>query len=1198
MKQKIFLIIGIFILTICWIEIFNAFMANHTYYNQMLANWANWKMFVWALISAWIAIYYITSTKKFSLKRLIIRILPIWLLIFAIAHTIIKESIVWWTTWFLILCLNNLLLYALWIYFIVWISSLWTRISNKRIKFKQTRRQEMILNFWIWLSIFLLLIYILSMVCGLFWIVSWIIFIWLGFMIKLMKKELLNYKEIIENLFSWFHKYELKQNKIKRIWIILIWVSIMYFFYWFQLSFVPYSTAWDANHEYMYTPKVIAENHGVLRWNVWPASYAPFLRHEFITFRFSLTNPIKNWFWLAPDTVAVSMNFLSWIFVLIFWMWLIYQVIDFFHKRKEGSEEDDMTKKITFYSWWTFLLLWLTSGMGAFLVFVDNKTDLGVMAMTILAILSGFIFMKFIKDQSEHWESTHKESIKYAILSWFLFTMAIMSKPTAFVDIAIFGILILALRIDEIMALWIWIMTMWMTWIVWMGRGVLSAHQWKYFALAWLIIVIIWFILMIFKKKDGQFWKNKKRLFKYIMVWFLAILISFFILKWPNYLIRDINSWNFNVWSFMKWLLTINITPQKDILLATTNDINKLYEQNTVDQEALDNVPISLDSCKSQTFSKEELEKNLKKAIVWDEDVWRYVWYGWKEIDKWKWLSIWYWLLKIFYQKDNTCYGLDNGAKLLCNNRQAVDSFDISFLKSILPKVSTKSKLYQILSGAINTYESKAISWTLNPTEFRDQIVSLRQYYQNNSTRVEAWKIFIPYKSLVLFNVIFNRSLQNLSSYYTDIWFIWLFALLFITIWFIYWLFKKDKNLILLSWATIIGRWIWWIIWWWIVWYGIGLIMRTILSLWLFIKDLIDNINDEKEKIMVYIILFMFVIRCIIQFVLNFIRISSQWASWPFIRYQMNNWKEITFNDNLQQAQTVKIWYKQKDVFDLQFPHYNKFIEATKNRKNSEWVLIAWTYLQYFLDNQHNILADGMLNTFRELTSDNNSCKSYRRIKNKKLEYLVIDPNIWTVVMWEWNESLFNRFFAKRDPVTGKIQEHWAITMLVKLWKDGYINLFSTNNLGAKYAFELSDNDLRKTFWNVSEDELSFIRAKLPIPRYFWDSQQLIDFIMNTFSQRVDDWKAIGDIADVYWKTIDQEKLYKIAQSLISQQYNNQEIQIQIKELNQDERLIVTQYVWLYNLKKSQSPQYQEFANSIIWQSIGWGSQLMVFQLK
>ncbi len=154
---------------------------------------------------------------------------------------------------------------------------------------------------------------------------------------------------------------------------------------------------------------------------------------------------------------------------------------------------------------------------------------------------------------------------------------------------------------------------------------------------------------------------------------------------------------------------------------------------------------------------------------------------------------------------------------------------------------------------------------------------------------------------------------------------------------------------------------------------------------------------------------------------------------------------EIT--STLQQAEVVKSGYGRKDVFDLQFPHYNKFIEYTKERKNEDGVLIAGTYMQYFLDNQRNIKNDGMLARFREQGSDGNLCKTYQRIKKSNLKYLVIDPNIGTVVMGEGNESLFNRFFAKKDPVTGKIQEDGAISMLVKLRSAGYVHLFGTNNL-------------------------------------------------------------------------------------------------------------------------------------------------------
>jgi hypothetical protein len=112
--------------------------------------------------------------------------------------------------------------------------------------------------------------------------------------------------------------------------------------------------------------------------------------------------------------------------------------------------------------------------------------------------------------------------------------------------------------------------------------------------------------------------------------------------------------------------------------------------------------------------------------------------------------------------------------------------------------------------------------------------------------------------------------------------------------------------------------------------------------------------------------------------------------------------------------------------------------------------------------------------------------------------------------MGEGNESLFNRFFAKKDPVTGKIQEDGAISTLVKLWKAGYIKLFNSNNLGAKYAFSVSDETINAAFGgNLSADELVFTRAKLSIARFFPDSQQLIGFIANEFIKRVLDGQAL-----------------------------------------------------------------------------------------
>ncbi|MEI6673253.1 MAG: hypothetical protein WCL02_08310 [bacterium] len=70
----------------------------------------------------------------------------------------------------------------------------------------------------------------------------------------------------------------------------------------------------------------------------------------------------------------------------------------------------------------------------------------------------------------------------------------------------------------------------------------------------------------------------------------------------------------------------------------------------------------------------------------------------------------------------------------------------------------------------------------------------------------------------------------------------------------------------------------------------------------------------------------------------------------------------------------------------------------------------------------------------------------------------------------------------------------------------------------------------------MSTDELVFLRAKLAIARFFPDAQELLNFIGETFASRINNGKVIGDIADVFGKTIDATKVYTTAQKLIAQQ--------------------------------------------------------------
>jgi hypothetical protein len=117
----------------------------------------------------------------------------------------------------------------------------------------------------------------------------------------------------------------------------LILISLVYWYYGFQNSFIPYSTAWDANHEYMYTPKILAENAGIYRGNT-AGSTMPGMWHMLITFFFSLTGSTNGLLGLSPDTIAVSMNFLSGLLTLILGIGLVYQVTELFRKKEDEEE--------------------------------------------------------------------------------------------------------------------------------------------------------------------------------------------------------------------------------------------------------------------------------------------------------------------------------------------------------------------------------------------------------------------------------------------------------------------------------------------------------------------------------------------------------------------------------------------------------------------------------------------------------------------------------------------------------------------------------------------------------------------------------------------------------------------------------------------------------------------------------------------
>lgn len=80
-------------------------------------------------------------------------------------------------------------------------------------------------------------------------------------------------------------------------------------------------------------------------------------------------------------------------------------------------------------------------------------------------------------------------------------------------------------------------------------------------------------------------------------------------------------------------MLLIKNTHQSKIFLAAT-DTTALAEQTAIDTLALSTESSSVEQCKAITYTQEELQTDVKKAVVTNEDVGRYVGYGWKDISK------------------------------------------------------------------------------------------------------------------------------------------------------------------------------------------------------------------------------------------------------------------------------------------------------------------------------------------------------------------------------------------------------------------------------------------------------------------------------------------------------------------------------------------------------------------------------------
>lgn len=100
--------------------------------------------------------------------------------------------------------------------------------------------------------------------------ITWLLVFGLIIVTRLQRDSLKEDEDNILSIFDALKKHTKGNNTVSRILKVLLFISLGYYFFNFSHSYIPYSTAWDANHEYMYIPKIIAENTGILRGNSGP----------------------------------------------------------------------------------------------------------------------------------------------------------------------------------------------------------------------------------------------------------------------------------------------------------------------------------------------------------------------------------------------------------------------------------------------------------------------------------------------------------------------------------------------------------------------------------------------------------------------------------------------------------------------------------------------------------------------------------------------------------------------------------------------------------------------------------------------------------------------------------------------------------------------------------------------------------------
>lgn len=163
---------------------------------------------------------------------------------------------------------------------------------------------------------------------------------------------------------------------------------------------------------------------------------------------------------------------------------------------------------------------------------------------------------------------------------------------------------------------------------------------------------------------------------------------------------------------------------------------------------------------------------------------------------------------------------------------------------------------------------------------------ALNDYMQSRIVQVSRdndgkVSVAIPYGQLTPLNVIFNRSLQNLSSYYTDIGFVRIISILLLLIGLVSTALYRRYQLFTLHLVTLFGWIIRWMIASGIIWYAVGIIAWTLFTNALYIASLVHASSSDKSKntfqtVILPLIVLLLVVIGLTQTILNLFRIASQ----------------------------------------------------------------------------------------------------------------------------------------------------------------------------------------------------------------------------------------------------------------------------------------------------------------------------------